>query len=574
MINFINKNHSKSLILVISILLISVFTCIPIFAKNHVDNIEIDVAIHNNGSATITQRWSGSFDEGTEVYLPIEDKSLIVKNLKVWKGNREYLPADGWNVNWSFESKKWRSGINYTDSGLELCFGISEYGNNIYTFSYDVDPLVKSYTDSDGFNFQFVNPGMSIFPSNVNLRIRFDDDKKLSTDNARIWGFGYNGMAQFSEDGYAIAYSTSPLSGDNYMNVTLEIFKGLISPNVSVSDTFENVILNAALEGSGYKEVLEQERKRGLDPAFLFALFFWGVVIISFVVKIVLKIIRKYKLKKFYKEGNYFRDVPNGGDIAVTNALYADFSLWSNKETNIIGAIIMKMINNGNLTPVQDKSYGLFGKEKVSTSLKIGKEPKDPILKELFDIIIRAAGDDNILQENEMKNYAKENYKPLIQYVENLKTKSKTSLNKLDIYNRLLGKNLDDLNEKGKKELAEVYGLRKFLDEFTLIKERSITEGVIWEDLMVYATLFGIAEKVLSQLKKVYPDKLVRINELSNTYYVSDVYFRSLYYSSINTRRAVNAMKMASMAAKGLGGVASLGGGGGFSGGGHGGGTR
>ena len=557
-----------------STLFISVFACLPSYAKNHVEKMDIDVTVHNNGSATITQRWAGSFDEGTEVYLPIEDKNLIVRNLKVWKGEREYLGTDKWNIDWSFESKKWRSGINYTDKGLELCFGISEYGNNVYTFSYDIDPLVKSYRESDGFNFQFVNPYMVTFPSDVNLRVKLDNDKKLTTENARIWGFGYNGMASFSEDGYAVAFSTSPLSGGNYMNITLEIFKGLLSPNVSVDANFEDVVLAKALEDSTYAETLAQEGKRGISLFEMIIIAIFGLSFVRIIAAIFLSIKRKNELKKFYKDGNYFRDNPNDGNLVMTHALYKDFDIWNNKETNVIGAIIMKLINNGNLEPLQEKSYGFFGNEKVNTSLKVGKEPKDPLLRELYNIIIKAAGDDGILQENELKNYAKENYEALIDYIKSLDTKGHNALNQEDCYNRVGGNKLSDLNEKGQKELSEIYGLRKFLDEFTLINERSITEGVIWEDLMVYATLFGIAKKVLSELKEVYPDKLVEIEKISNTYYVSDLYFRNLYYSTYNARRAAEAARAASMAAHGFGGSSSIGGGGGFSGGGFGGGTR
>ena len=562
----------KKIFLIASTLLAILFCSASVFARNHIDNIDIDVLIHNNGSATITQRWAGTFDEGTEVYLPIEDKNLNVKNLKVWKGGREYLEANGWNVDWSFESKKWRCGINRTPKGVELCFGISEYGESIYTFSYDIDPLVKSYIDADGFNFQFVNPNMGTFPSDVNLRIKVEDDKKLSTDNARIWGFGYDGMTSFSEDGYAVAFSTSPLNGNNYMNITLEIFKGLITPNVEVKDTFENAILNVALEDSSYAEYLEQDR--GLTSTHIMLIGILGIFLASTITAIVSKVKRKSTLKAFYKEGNYFRDNPNGGNLVMTHILYKDFDIWKNKETNVIGAIIMKLINNGNLEPLQEKSYGFFGNEKVSTSLKVGKEPKDTLLRELYDIIIKAAGEDGILQENELKRYAQDNYEVLIDYMKSLDTRGHNSLNQESCYNKVGGNKLNDLNEKGQKELAEVYGLRKFLDEFTLINERSVTEGVIWEDLMVYATLFGIAKKVLSELKKVYPDKLVEIEKISHTYYVSDIYFRNLYYSTYNARRAAEIARAATIAAKGLGGAASLGGGGGFSGGGSGGGTR
>lgn len=245
----------KLLLLLVNILFVSILSCINTYAKNNVENIEIDVAIHKNGSATITQNWKGRFDEGTELYLPIDDKSIVVKNFKVKKGLREYLEADRWDVDWSFETKKWRSGINYTEKGVELCFGISEYGDNIYTFSYDIDPLVKSYIDADGFNFRFVNPDMETYPSNVSLRIRIDD-KKLSTENARIWGFGFDGIATFSEDGYGVAFSTTPLTESNYVNVTLETFKGILSPNVRIDDSFENAVLNTALENSDYGKEL------------------------------------------------------------------------------------------------------------------------------------------------------------------------------------------------------------------------------------------------------------------------------------------------------------------------------
>ena len=258
----------------------------------------------------------------------------------------------------------------------------------------------------------------------------------------------------------------------------------------------------------------------------------------------------------------------------MSHTLFRDFDIWGSKESNVVGAIIMKMINDKNLEPLQEKSYGAFGKEKINTSLKVGPAPEDPILKELYDIIVKAAGSDGILQENELKQYAKKNYNALNNYLDSLSNAGKNLMNSNNCYLKVGGNNLKSLSERGKEELAQVYGLRKFLDEFTLISERSVTEGVIWENLMVYATLFGVAKKVLSELKRVYPDRMPEIENYSTAYYISDSYFRTLYYSSIYTKRALQAAKLAKMAADGLGGAASISGGGGFSGGGSGGGTR
>lgn len=573
--NFKNKNYViKSILIFTTVFIASFFACIPAFAKNNVSNISMDVIIHNNGSATITQQWQGTFDTGTEVYLPIEDRSLVVRNFKVSMNGRDFLRVEKWDVNQSFNNKSFRCGINETSKGIELCFGISNYGSNIYTFSYDIDPLVKAYDDGDGFNFQFINPGMDIFPTNVAIRMGLDNGMPLSTDNARIWGFGFNGQTGFTE-GYAVAYTTSALTSYNYMNIMLGLYKGAVAPNIKGSGTFQD-LHDKALEGSTYKETLDYIESKNREDA-IFRIIFAAIFTLGVagtLASIIVKIHRRNILKKFYKDGNYFRDTPNDGDIAMSHTLFHDFNIWNSKQSNVIGAIIMKMINDRNLEPIQEKSYGLFGKERISTNLKVGLAPKDPLSKELFDMIIIAAGDDGVLQENELKNYAEKNYTIFNDYLDSIIVRGRNSLNAKNCYAKVNGKHLKDLTPEGQKELGEVYGLIKFLDEFTLINERGVTEGVIWENLMVYATLFGVAKKVIEELKKVYPDRIAEIQNYEQTYYISDIYYRSLYFNAMNASRAAQALEIAKMAAEGLGGASSIGGGGGFSGGGGGGGTR
>ena len=108
--------------------------------------------------------------------------------------------------------------------------------------------------------------------------------------------------------------------------------------------------------------------------------------------------------------------------------------------------------------------------------------------------------------------------------------------------------------------------LKKYLNEFTLIAEREITETIIWKEYMVYATLFGIADKVIEQFKKVYPEKIPELETYNRNVIIAHSYYRSMYRSS---QRAMQARRTS-----GSGGRASFGGGGGFSGGGRGGGSR
>lgn len=49
-------------------------------------------------------------------------------------------------------------------------------------------------------------------------------------------------------------------------------------------------------------------------------------------------------------------------------------------------------------------------------------------------------------------------------------------------------------------------GLKKYMEDFSMLDKREVLEIAIWEKFLVYATAFGIADKVLKQLKIVYQE--------------------------------------------------------------------
>ena len=110
---------------------------------------------------------------------------------------------------------------------------------------------------------------------------------------------------------------------------------------------------------------------------------------------------------------------------------------------------------------------------------------------------------------------------------------------------------------------------QKYLLEFSLIDERTVNDTYIWQEYLVYATLFGIGVLVADQLVKVNPQLEPQVSV-----YRRDIYFartcRGYMYS--NMRKTEQAARTS--AARGSGGRVSFGGGGGFSGGGGRGGTR
>ena len=57
-----------------------------------------------------------------------------------------------------------------------------------------------------------------------------------------------------------------------------------------------------------------------------------------------------------------------------------------------------------------------------------------------------------------------------------------------------------------RNKLLQIAGFKKFILDFSLIKERELQEVKIWEDYLVIAQLLGIAKQVRRNLKKIYPD--------------------------------------------------------------------
>ena len=114
------------------------------------------------------------------------------------------------------------------------------------------------------------------------------------------------------------------------------------------------------------------------------------------------------------------------------------------------------------------------------------------------------------------------------------------------------------LTQKGVDEYAKWKGLKKYMEDFSMLDKREIPEIVIWEKFLVYATVFGIADKVLKQLKTVYPNinEQLDINTYGYMYLMMNTNFSNSFSSAIT-----NSMSSAYSSATG--------GGGGFSGGGR-----
>ena len=545
----------------IAILVTSLFSLPALAETNNRFDIDISVKIYDNGDALVTQKWYGEFKKGTENYLPIGNlaNGMDISDFKVWDKNGNYEYIDDWDVNADREEKQNKCGIINTDNGYELCYGIGDYGNNTYNFSYKIKGLVGSYNDKDGFNFQFVNPGMNCYPTNVKVTIESADYKYFNNSNCDIWAFGYQGSISFTYDNKILAQTSSPIDdSDRYVNIVVSFKKGVLSPvRLGEEDSFEKLLENAK-EGSSYGSNDEDDS---------FTIIIIGIIIIVAIVFIVIpliiiSIINKLNLKKFEKQVTYFRDIPCNKNMPLTFALASKYK-QNEKESSIIGACILDLINKGCLVPQIQNDVGFMGKTKKIVNLALTGMPSEhntPSSK-LYNILFKAAGDDGILQEKELKNYCKKHPETLRDFINNTKAGGEGII----LSNGEFKSNINKSSEFVKTNLKEIIGFKKYLLDFSLINERSIEENAIWEDLLVYATLLDIADKVIDEFKKVYPDNIEQFERYDDYIWLAFAYRNITYNAMVSGEAARSA---------GSGGSSSIGGGGGFSGGGVGGGSR
>lgn len=547
-----------------------------IILANEINNIDMKIYVDNKGTAHVTEEWTTKLNEGTEGYKPYYNlgKSKI-SNFKVSMNGKEYTYNSDYDINASFNEKKYKNGFHYIDNGVELCFGITNYGKNTYTLSYDISNFVVN--TSDGYQMIY----WTLFPYDYNpsperVYIKIYSDFKYA-DTLDVWGYGKYGAPTYVYDGYIEMDSESTVTSSEYMTILVKFPENTFTLDTAVDKTFDEY-LNMANEGATTYKVQKKnffQKLLSYIPVLISIFIPFAIVFIAIRSSIVNGY--GYKNNKTIDKKNtpLYRDIPCNKDIYYANTLTKlnNEIFTGYKETNIFGAIILKWVKENKVKFI-NQTKGVFNKETSSIDLTLNPTFDNVLEKELFDIMYEASAD-GILETKELEKWCNKNYSKFFNLFERINTVEIHKLkNDNHIYNRT------DKNECKKKNVMDdtiyedstkLYGLKKFLDEFSKIDTREVLEVHIWDEYLMFAYIFGIADKVAKQLKNLYPEVL----EDPNNYIDLDTILYINYLSNRSVNAASTARSRAESYSSGGGGFSSGGGGGGsFGGGGGGGGFR
>lgn len=538
-------------------------------SANTIKSISMDIYIDDSGDATITEVWKCTTDQGTEVYHPYYNLgNSEITMLSVKEGSTQYTQLNKWNTSGTLQSKANKFGINKISNGVELCWGISNYGSHTYTVTYKITNFVSELTDSQMIYWTLIPYDFSNTIGQVYIKIHTDFNIKDTVD---VWGYGNYGGTAYVYDGYIEMQSDGTLATSEYMTILVKF----------PANTFTNLNNNLNQNFNYYYEMAEEGATKytendGEDEIATIVGFTCYILLLIISAIIGIKNADKWdfgeagKIKK--GDIQYFRDIPCEGNLYKAYFIANKYGLIS-KKTDILGAIILKWTKEGKISIQKKEAKGIFKKEDMVVVLT-STNPEDISVdreRQLFKMLYEASQDGN-LESKEFEKWCNTSYSKILGWFDAIISIEEQELIKEGLIDVKEKKSLGIFKTKKhvatyqlKEQAMQLAGLKKYLEDYTLIKDREAIEVSLFEDYLIYAQMLGIADKVEKQFKELYPDI---IQESCFTSYDNIVFIHTCSTKGITS--ANKAKQRAEAYSSGGGGFSSGGGGGGSFGGGGG----
>lgn len=597
-------NNKKILIFFIILFAILFIGTTKSEATLKLKNLDFDVQINSDSSMDVKETWNiqisdtntlfKTFKKDNEKYTEITDvKVKDVTNRKEFaKINREMYHV----------TKDCYYALTNSSGQFEIAWGVGLDDNSdtrTYEISYTVKDAIKKYNDYSELYWQFIGDEFEIKANKIKGTILLPK-KASNKEDIRVWGHTkeLNGEI-YVTDLNKIEFSIDNYSGKKYVEVRALIPNDMISEANRIS--MSNIFNEAIREETIWADTANKERQ--IVKLFrFFGIAIASVIMLYFVIELIKNIKQLIKMDKKIKpttELDYYRDLPYE-DATPAEALFALYEGKLNSFESTFSATILDLCLK--------KYIALEAEKEEITQSEIIKitilDREDTELKKdeklILDFLKEVSKDKKELTTSDITLYLKSNISKVNQLIvelekiekgvgedkkiyirENDKKATKYKTNGViyiffalvliyivplaiilfinGIVLEIIASKINIFTQKGIDEKEQWKAFKKYMEEFSLLKEKEIPSLVVWEKYLIFATAFGISEKVLKQLKVVYPE----ITDMSSTMYS---------YTYINIMNSVNIENcISSSISSAYPSSSGSGFGGGFSGGGGGG---
>ena len=537
------KKLIKTIFLAIFLLLLS--------SKVHassINSITMDIYIDSNGNANVTEVWDCKPTSGTEAYHPYYNLgNSKITNLTVSENGIEYTSLNKWNTSGTLDSKKNKCGINKISNGVELCWGIGSYSSHKYTVKYTITNFVSALTDSQMVYWTLIPQNMSDSIGRAYIKIYSNFNIPSTTD---VWGYGNYGGTAYVYNGYIEMESDGRLSTNEYMTILVKFPTGTFNTSNKLNNDF-NYYYNMAEEGS---TAYVDEYSGNVFTSVLSYIVTYLIVYMLPIFIPMFIIARKGHIDNFdsviisdywkkNKNGlDYYRDIPCNKDIFKAYYVGYKYKIIKNK-TDLLGAVLLKWIKEGKCSS-EKRLVGKFRpKEETCIILQENITFDTDFEKKLHSMLYEASGD-GVLEKKELEKWCNRRYTRFFTWFSDILSQEKSYLINEEKIISQESKSLGVLTLKKfytTKELDEeamkLKALKKYLLDYTLIKDREAIEVHLFDEYLMYAQLLGIAAKVAKQFKDLYPELI----EQSSYDYNDVIFIHSFSQSGVNSATTARA---------------------------------
>ena len=491
-----------------------------------------------------------------------------------------------------------------------------------YQISYTVEDAIAKYNDYAELYWQFVGSDFEINADKITGTITLPSQAP-SKDEIKVWGHteDLNGEI-YVTDLDKISFELDGFNSGRYVEIRTLFPTSMIVSTSRTHDA--DILEYVIDEETEWANEANARRARRDATNFLITLVVVIVCVLLSVFSILraIKQANKFKGKTKYKptqELEYYRDLPRE-NATPAQSLYVYFETKSGIAANDIGKVVSATLLNLNLKKhLEFQVEKEKNKEKITMKI-LNTDTKDLSADEkvVFEFLQKACKDNNEITVKEFEKYIKRtSTTDILALKTNINGQTKRELIKQQIYdaeqekvyknqssqttiyaliiffaifaiaftseflnvfgyigifglivcqviaiviNSRTLKKINVYTQKGIDEKEMWRGLKKYMEDFSMLDKREVPEIAIWEHFLVFATAFGIADKVLKQLKVVYPniENDLNVNTYTCMYFMMNTNFSSSFSNAIST-----SMSSAYTSASGGGGGFSGGGGGG-----------
>lgn len=433
---------------------------------------------------------------------------------------------------------------------------------------YVFSNLIDTYSDVAELYWMFIPPGWEMDSDNVTCTVNLPvpDGVTPNSSDIRAWGHGdLLGEVDVTSNG---AYFSIPnVRSGEFAEARVTFPSSWMSVQPTGGEHLSSVLAEEerwASDANAYRDSLAEKERSAAVGSFLTGTLSIAPVLGLGAFSIVTAVIQRRQADELLDtefDGEYWRDVPCKYNPLVAAIAVEGPSLDDDKDGSQFAAALVRLIDQGAITV--DITKDKRGRPEGYVFHKSTGEPKDEIDQAVMDVLFEKF-DDCLMTPDELNmeslaKFAKRfplRYRKAMADWHNVAVDEAIDLGFLeddvdtsfkpytvsiiilvaylivfvfmasffDLFSppiiiisvllvflfvalsSAIGKNKAPGSAESREIRAKTAALKRWLNDFTTLDEALPTDVVLWNNLLVYAVLLGVADKVLRGLKTKMPD--------------------------------------------------------------------